>query len=100
MAKGGLFVVKSYEYTSDTSLSLNRPFARNNHMVVGKLIIIPTPGHQKKGKSSFTGSGLFVLMCQCENNIELVHHHVPCDRLLQGLFISLLYRLNPYYDLQ
>ena len=85
-AKGGLFVVKSYEYTSDTSLSLNRPFARNNHMVVGKLIIIPTLGHQKKGKSSFTGSGLFVLMSQCGNNNELAHHHVPCDRLLQKAY--------------
>ena len=29
------------------------------YMVVGKLIIIPALGHQNKGKSSFTGSGLF-----------------------------------------
>ena len=30
-------------------------------MLEGKLIIIPALGHQNKGKSSFTGSGLFVL---------------------------------------
>ena len=35
-------------------------------MVVGKLIIIPA-----LGKSSFTGSGLFVLMSQCGNNNQL-----------------------------
>ena len=33
-------------------------------MLKGKLIIIPSLGHQNKGKSSFTGSGLFVLMSQ------------------------------------
>ena len=45
----------------------NSPFATNDHMVHGggKLIIIPALGHQNKGKSSFTGSGLFVLMSQC-----------------------------------
>ena len=53
-------------------------------MVVGKLIIIiPVLGHQNKGKSSFTGSGLSVLMSQCRNNNELARHHVLCDRLLQ-----------------
>ena len=57
-------------------------------MVVGKLIIIPALGHQNKGKSSFTGSGLFVLMSQCGNNNELAHHHVPCDRLLQKAYYS------------
>jgi len=31
-------------------------------MLEGKLIIIPALGHQNKGNSSFTGSGLFVLM--------------------------------------
>ena len=31
-------------------------------MLEGKLIIIPALGHQNKGKSSFTGSGLFVLV--------------------------------------
>ena len=31
-------------------------------MLEGKLIIIPALGHQTKGKSSFTGSGLFVLI--------------------------------------
>ena len=55
-------------------------------MVVGKLVIIPALGHQNKGKSSFTGSGLFVLMSQCGNNNELARHHVPCDRLLQKAY--------------
>ena len=31
------------------------------YMVEGKVIVIPALGHQNKGKSSFTGSGLFVL---------------------------------------
>ena len=57
-------------------------------MVVGKLIIIPALGHQNKGKSSFTGSGLFVLMSQCGNNNQLAHHHVACDRLLQKAYCS------------
>ena len=56
-------------------------------MVAGKLIIIPALGHQNKGKSSFTGSGLFVLMSQCGNNNELARHHVPCDRLLQKTYL-------------
>ena len=56
------------------------------YMVVGKLIVIPALGHQNKGKSSFTGSGLFVLMSQCGNNNELAHHYVPCDRLLQKAY--------------
>ena len=55
-------------------------------MVAGKLIIIPALGHQNKGKSSFTGSGLFVLMSQCGNNNELARHHVPCDRWLQKAY--------------
>ena len=41
----------------------------------GKLIIIPPLGHQNKGKSSFIGSGLFVLMSQCGNNNELALQH-------------------------
>ena len=53
------------------------------YMVAGKLIVIPALGHQNKGKSSFTGSGLFVLMSQGGNNNELARHHVPYDRLLQ-----------------
>ena len=57
-------------------------------MVVGKLIIIPSLGHQNKGKSSFTG--LFVLMSQCGNKYELAQHHVPCDRLLQKAYSTLL----------
>ena len=74
----------------DSPLICNRPFATNDHimvyMVVGKLIIIPALGHQNKGKSSFTDSGLFVLMSQCGNNNELAHHYVPCDRLLQKAY--------------
>ena len=61
----------------------------------GKLIIIPALGHQNKGKSSFTVSGLFVLMSRCGNNNQLAHHHVPCDRLLQKAYyfiVSLLLR--------
>ena len=57
------------------------------YMVVGKLIIIPALGQQNKGESSFTGSGLFVLMSQCGNNNQLAHHHVPYDRLLQKAYI-------------
>ena len=56
------------------------------YMVVGKLIIIPALGHQNKGKTSFTGSGLFILMSQCGNNNQLAHHHLPCDRLLQKAY--------------
>ena len=51
------------------------------YMVVGKLIIIPALGHQNKGKSSFTGSGLFVLMSQCRNNMSLpttMYHVIVC----------------------
>ena len=44
-------------------------------MLEGKLIIIPALGHQNRGKSSFTGSGLFVLMSQCGNNNELALQH-------------------------
>ena len=53
------------------------------YMVVGKLIIIPALGHQSKGKTSFTGSGLFILVSQGGNNNQLAHHHLPCDCLLQ-----------------
>ena len=55
------------------------------YMVVSKLII-PALGRKNKGKSSFTGSGLFVLMSQFGNNNELCHHHVPCDCLLQKAY--------------
>ena len=41
----------------------------------GQAIIIPALGHQNKGKSSFTCSGLFVLMSQCGNNNEFAHQH-------------------------
>ena len=44
-------------------------------MLEGKLIIIPALGHQNKGMSRFTGSGLFVLMSQCRNNNELALQH-------------------------
>ena len=47
-------------------------------MLVGKLIIIPALGHQNKGKSSFTGSGLFVLMSRCGKNNKLANQQVPC----------------------
>jgi len=40
-------------------------------MLESKLIIIPALGHQNKGKASFTGSGLFVLMSQCGSGDEL-----------------------------
>jgi len=49
-------------------------------------LIIPALGRQNKGKSSFSGSGLFVLMSQCGNNNQLAHHHVPCDRFLQKAY--------------
>ena len=61
--------------------SINRSLATNDHvvqksaMLEGKLIIIPALGHQNKGKSSFTGSGLFVSMSHCGNNIELALQH-------------------------
>ena len=55
-------------------------------MLAGKLIIIPALRNQNKGKSSFTGSGLFVLMPQCGNNKELARHPVPCDRSLQKVY--------------
>ena len=56
--------------------SRNRPFATYDHMVQeGKLIIIPALGHQNKGKSIFTGSGLFVLISQCGNINELALQH-------------------------
>ena len=63
-------------------------------MVVGKLIIIPALGHQNNGKSSFTGSGLFVLMSQGGNNNQLAHHHVPCDRLLQKAYYEDIVKLE------
>ena len=44
-------------------------------MMEGKLIIITALGHRNKGKSSFTGSGLFALMSQCGNNNELALQH-------------------------
>ena len=44
-------------------------------MLEGKLIIIPALGRQNKGKASFTGSGVFVLMSQCGNNNELALQH-------------------------
>ena len=63
-------------------------------MVVGKLIIIPAMGHQNNGKSSFTGSGLFVLMSHCGNNNDLAHNHVPCDRLLQKAYYEDIVKLE------
>ena len=43
--------------------------------VMLKVPIIPAQGHQNKGKSSFTGSGLFVLISQCRNNNALALQH-------------------------
>ena len=51
------------------------------YMVVSKLIIIPALGHQNKGKSSFTGSGLFVLMSHCGVIMSLpttMYHVIVC----------------------
>ena len=58
------------------------------YMVAGKLIVIPALGHQNKGKSSFTGSGLFVLMSQGGSNNELALQHVPCDRKFRNFTLS------------
>ena len=56
-------------------------------MLEGKLIIIPALGHQNKGKLSFTGSGLFVLLCPSAGIImsspSSMEDFLPCDRLLQ-----------------
>ena len=51
------------------------------------LIIIPALGHQNKGKSSFTGSGLFVLMSQCGNTVIMslpttMYHVIVCFKRL------------------
>ena len=69
----------------------------------GKLIIIPALGHQNKGKSNFTGSGVFVLkMSQCGNNNELALQHgglfVLCDRLLQKASYSTEVRISGNYQ--
>ena len=58
------------------------------YMVAGKLIVIPALGHQNKGKSSFTGSGLFVLMSHSGSNNELALQHVPCDRKFRNFTLS------------
>ena len=44
-------------------------------MLEGKLITIPALGHENKGKSSFTGSVLFVLMSHYGNNNKLALQH-------------------------
>ena len=71
-------------------------------MLEGKLIIIPALGHQSKGKSSFTGSGLFVLMSQCGNSNELALQHggffVPCDLLLQKAYYHIFGKRKPCHS--
>ena len=52
-----------------------RSHGTKSAMLEGKLTIIPALEHQSKGKSSFFGSGLFVLMSQCGNNNELALQH-------------------------
>jgi len=44
-------------------------------MLGGGLIVVPALGHQNKGKSSFTGSGLFVLVSQCGSDGGLAVRH-------------------------
>ena len=58
----------------------NRPFATNDHVVQNppcwrESSLLFLHWHQNKGNSSFTGSGLFVLMSQCRNNNELALQH-------------------------
>ena len=72
-------------------------------MLEGKLIIIPALGHQNKGKSSFTGSGLFVLMSQCGNNNELALQHggfcTTWSLVAKGLLVSTVIWKLPYRPL-
>ena len=67
---------------SDITLEpVNRPFATNDHMVQNppcwraSSLLFPHWDIKKKGKSRLTGSGLFVLMSQWENNNELALQH-------------------------
>ena len=75
------FIKDYYRHVRNLTPLLNRPFASNDHVVQNppcwraKVIIIPALEHQNKGKSSFTGSGLFILMSQCRNNNELALQH-------------------------
>ena len=66
------------------------------YMMVGKLIIIPAQGHQNKGKSSFTDSGLFVLMSQCGKNImslpTTTYHVIVCCNMPIRAFMKQLLR--------
>ena len=96
----GLECVNFSSVSSYSWCRLNRPFATNDHMVQksatleGKLIIIPALAHQNKCKSSFTDSGLFVLMSLCGNNNEFTLQRggfLYRDRLLQKAY-SFLFR--------
>ena len=68
-------------------------------MLEGKLIIIPALRHQNKGNSSFTGSGLLVLMSQCGNNNELALQHgglcTTCSLVAKGLLCQCILRAPP-----
>ena len=68
-------------------------------MLEGKLIIIPTLGHQNKGKSSVTGSGLFVLMSQCGNNNELGLQHGGFCATWSLVAKGLLTSYRPNFDI-
>ena len=77
----------------------NRPFATNDHMVQNppcwraSSLLFPHWDIINKGKSSLTGSGLFVLMSQWGNNNELALQHggflyhviVSCKRPIETL---------------
>ena len=66
------------------------------YMVVGKLIIIPAPGHSNKETWTSEAWLAFVLMSQCGNNNEFAHHHVPCDRLLEKVYFTHSYQLRTW----
>ena len=71
----GWFGQPKYSTPTNTLCRLLLLFSTKSAMPEGKLIIIPALGHLNKGKSSFTGSALFVLMSQCGNNNELALQH-------------------------
>ena len=62
--------------------SVNSPFAAKDHVVQNppcwraSSLLFPYWDIKNKGKSSFTGSGLFVLISQCGNNNGLDSHWV------------------------
>ena len=66
-------------------------------MLERKLIIIPALGHQNKGKSSFTGSGLFVLMSKCGNDHELALQHGGFPTMSSSVVKGLMHSINQNY---